>query len=241
MSLLIFCESPNSTKAVVTRRFMQPHLLDSGVREQLLSSGYVELSSIPDEPTVKKGEESVLYYSVEDGSLWWEVVPIPSEGQTVEEKINALLEQTKTADQRFRDLDPETTALDQYKAAKVAQLNEWYKREIAKGYTSVALGVPHTYPADDEAMTNLPMVIKRLEIAERQMDTAGVDIADPANRPTFEYLTLDAGALPHHLGELEQVFADGVDASAPVLQRFRTLRDQANAAQTNAEVAAIQP
>lgn len=156
------------------------------------------------------------------------------------EKINILFEQTKTADQRFRDLDPATTPLDQYKLAKVAQLNEKYYSLVAAGFTSSALGTEHTYPADAEARENIQMVIKRLEIAEKQAAAAGVDLSVAENRPTFDYLTLDSGALPHTLDELERVFANGVDAAAVLLAQFRTFRDQANVAQTNDEVAEVQ-
>lgn len=194
---------------------------------------------VPDEPHLGRNEVAVSYCDPETRTVWYEVEKKPvAVDQT--EMINILYEQTKTADQRFRDLDPESTPLDQYKAAKVAQLDEWFKLEVAKGYTSIALGESHTYPADEEAQKNLQVVIKRLELAERQAAAAGVDMSVEANRPTFDYQTLDAGALPHHLGELEVVFADGVDASGPVLARFRALRDQTYAAQTNAEVAAVQ-
>lgn len=210
---------------------------------ELLSVGDLQkgfgVEVVPDEPQVGRDEVAVSYCDPETRTVWYEVEKKPvAVDQT--EMINILYEQTKTADQRFRDLDPEATPLDHYKTAKVAQLDEWFKLEVAKGYTSVALGEPHTYPADDEAMKNLPMVIKRLELAERQAAAAGVDLSDPANRTPFNYLTLDAGVLPHHLGQLEQVFADGIDAADVVLQRFRALRDQANAATTNDEVALVQ-
>lgn len=218
----------------------RPDLLDEQAKQAHFDAGYIEVEAIPEEPKVIKGQQALLLYSPEDGSMRWTVITVTT-GPTIEEKLNALLEQAKTADQRFRDLDPEATPLDQYKAAKVAQLDEWFKLEVAKGYTSIALGESHTYPADEEAQKNLQVVIKRLELAERQAAAAGVDMSVETNRPTFDYQTLDAGALPHHLGELEVVFADGVDASGPGLARFRSLRDQTYAAQTNAEVAAVQP
>lgn len=217
----------------------RPDLLDEQAKQAHFDAGYIEVEAIPEEPEVIKGQQALLVYSPEDGSMRWGVVSVLT-GPTVEDKLNALIEQSKTADQRFRDLDPATTPLDQYKSAKVAQLNEKYYTLVAAGFNSSALGVEHTYPADAEARENIQMVIKRLEIAEKQAAAAGVDLSVAENRPTFDYLTLDAGALPHTLAELERVFADGVDAAAVLLAQFRTFRDQANVAQTNAEVAAVQ-
>lgn len=194
---------------------------------------------VPAEPQVGRDEVAVSYCDPETRAVWYEIEKKPvAVAQT--EMINILYEQTKSADQRFRDLDPEATLLDQYKSAKVAQLNEKYYTLVAAGFTSSGLGVEHIYPADAEARENIQMVIKRLEIAEKQAVAAGVDLSVAENRPTFAYLTLDAGALPHTLDELERVFADGVDAAAVLLAQFRTFRDQANAAQTNYEVAAVQ-
>lgn len=212
-----------------------PELLSEEDRQKGFS-----VDVVPAEPQVARDEMAVSYCDPGARTVWYEVEKKPvAVDQT--EMISILFEQTKTADQRFRDLDPETTPLEQYKSAKVAQLEEWFDLEIAKGFSSAALGTAHTYPADVKAQTDMQLVIKRLEIAERQMAAAGADLTDPVNRPVFEYLTIDTGVLPHHLGQLEQVFADGVDAADVVLQRFRALREQVNAATTNAGVTAVQP
>ncbi|PWK16051.1 hypothetical protein [Tumebacillus permanentifrigoris] len=130
--------------------------------------------------------------------------------------------------------------LEQNRTTKIEQLNWCYKRDVEAGFQSAALGMEHMYPSDAEARENLQLVIKRLEIGEKQALTAGIDLSKPENRPTFPYLTIDAGPLPHNLDQLEQVFADGVDAAGPALEKFRTLRERAMAATSNEDLQAIQ-
>ncbi|ASS76804.1 hypothetical protein CIG75_18900 [Tumebacillus algifaecis] len=129
--------------------------------------------------------------------------------------------------------------LDQLKVAKIAQLEDFYKQSIESGFTSTALGDEHIYPSNDQAQRDLQIVIKRLEIAESDARAADIDLTDPDNLPTFAYLTLDSGPLPHTLAQLNRVFADGVDAAVPALDRFRTLREAVLACETIDEVQQI--
>lgn len=173
------------------------------------------------------------------------------------EAVGALQLEYGQFDEEFKKypfrVDPETqeivwdmtvdlteASLDEVKAAKIAQLNEFCNRAIAAGFKSSATGTVHTYPSDDEAKSNLQIVMKRLEIAEKQLRDSGVDLSVPANRPTYGYLTMDAGYLDHTLDQLETVFADGVDAGTVHVMHFRELKAQVEAATTADEVNAIQ-
>lgn len=129
--------------------------------------------------------------------------------------------------------------LEDVKAAKIAQLVEFRDRAITSPFESKALGEVNIYPADETAQKDLQIVLQRLAIAEKQMMVAGAKVTVD-NRPTFDYLTLDAGYLPHTLDQLEQVFADGVDAATPWLIRFRELKAMVEAAQTVEETNAVQ-
>ena len=132
-------------------------------------------------------------------------------------------------------VDRTSASLDQLKAAKMAQLNDFCERAIASGFRSSALGEEHVYPSDAAAQNNLQIVIRRLEIGEEQA-AAGLEGAVL----TYLFQTLDAGYLEHTLKQLKQVFADGVDTGTKHVMHFRQLKAQVEAATSAEEIDAIQ-
>lgn len=82
-----------------------------------------------------------------------------------------------------------------YQNQKIAQLAAIYEQTLANGFTSSALGVAHTYPADTEARNNFNVTVLRF-------------LTDPTYTTT-NFKTLDAGFLAHTKDQFFQVFADG--------------------------------
>lgn len=101
------------------------------------------------------------------------------------------------------------------KQQKNQELDAKYHDAIESGFTSSALGVAHTYPADAEAQTNFNITISRF-------------LTD-LNFTSVKFKTLDAGFLDHTRDEFYRVFADGHDFGIEQDTHLNLLKAQVNA------------
>lgn len=103
--------------------------------------------------------------------------------------------------------------------AKIEELNNACEERIVSGFTSSALGTPHTYQSERDDQTNLlGSVLDNLDSVYKCFD--GV---------TWAYR-------PHTIAQLKQVLADGKLMKLGYLQQCGALKDQVYAINVNDSV-----
>lgn len=128
---------------------------------------------------------------------------------------NGVLREMTAAEKTQYDADQATyqaALVPDALANKRRELNANCDAAITAGFTSSALGTPHTYPSSEEDQLNLLGLV-----------TAGVDHWFDADDGTGEAQKL------HTAAQLQQVFSDGLTYKGTVLQQCKTLKAQAQA------------
>ena len=117
--------------------------------------------------------------------------------------------------------------LAELKTSKTNEINSACSKAITSGFTSSALGTPHTYQSEQTDQLNLIGVV-----------TAGTDdyfkcgVTDANGNITWNYEL-------HTIVQLQQVLADGKAHKQALLQKANTLKVQVASATTVAKVKAI--
>ena len=117
--------------------------------------------------------------------------------------------------------------LAELKTSKTNDINSACSKAITSGFTSSALGTPHTYQSEQTDQLNLIGVV-----------TAGTDdyfkcgVTDANGNITWNYAL-------HTIAQLQQVLADGKVHKQGLLQKANTLKVQVASATTVAKVKAI--
>jgi len=117
--------------------------------------------------------------------------------------------------------------LDELKASKTSEINTSCSKAITSGFTSSALGTPHTYQSDQTDQLNLIGVV-----AAGTDDYFKCGVTDANGNITWNYEL-------HTIAQLQQVLADGKAHKQALLQKANTLKVQVASATTVAEVEAI--
>jgi hypothetical protein len=115
--------------------------------------------------------------------------------------------------------------IDSLKALKIKELTAKCDQAIQAGFSSSALGVAHTYPANIEDMIYFNSTLLRFN-----------------NDPTFttlKQLTLDAGYLDHSKSQFIQVFNDGHEFGLQTDGKLAQLKAQVTQATTPDQVNGI--
>ncbi|ASS76490.1 hypothetical protein CIG75_17010 [Tumebacillus algifaecis] len=124
------------------------------------------------------------------------------------------------------DVDATGLNLDQLKAAKIAQLNDFCNQAIIGGFVSTALGEEHQYGFDREDQANLTG-----RLAGIAAGTAPTE---------FLWKTKDAGPLTHTVDQFKQVCLDGDAHKEAQIAKFWTLKATVEVAQTIEELPSIE-
>jgi hypothetical protein len=123
-------------------------------------------------------------------------------------------------------IDPRSTmSFSDVQKQKKAELSTQCKAAIIGGFTSLALGVAHTYPSDEEAQRNFHSELDRIKL-------------DPTYTEIY-FKTMDAGYLPHTVDQFTQVFIEGHTFGRQQIAHLNDLKSQVDAAKTLAEIDAI--
>ncbi|ASS75759.1 hypothetical protein CIG75_12705 [Tumebacillus algifaecis] len=198
----------NEEKAKVTLQHSKPELLSEKDSAKGL---FVE--SVPPMPVnIEKYKIPMLYVNPATQELWWESEARPL---TDQERIEQLAEQlkaeqarNKSADQRYRDLNPATVPLDQLKQSKSDQLNEACEAAILRGFTSSATG--HFYAFGVHDQTNFTQQMLLL-------------LADPsAEKVTWK--TEDVGVIVHTREQFLAICAEAEQHKRAQIGRYWQLK-----------------
>jgi len=117
--------------------------------------------------------------------------------------------------------------LVELKASKTSEINSACSKAITSGFTSSALGTPHTYQSEQTDQLNLIGVV-----TAGQDDYFKCGITDVNGNVTWNYAL-------HTIAQLQQVLVDGKAHKQTLLQKTNTLKTQVASAKTVAEVKAI--
>jgi len=117
--------------------------------------------------------------------------------------------------------------LAELKASKTSEINSACSKAITSGFTSSALGTPHTYQSEQTDQLNLIGVV-----TAGQDDYFKCGVTDANGNVTWNYEL-------HTIAQLQQVLADGKAHKQVLLQKAGTLKAQVTSATTIAEVEAI--
>lgn len=128
------------------------------------------------------------------------------------------------------DPEPTTDQLQQWwvsylKDAKIAELNDACNQEILAGFTSSALGQPHTYGFDYEDQQNL-----NGQLAILMFDNTITSV---------NWKTKDAGVLTHTRDQFIQVCKDAEAFKRSRIEKFWNLKAQVQQATTEDQINAI--
>jgi hypothetical protein len=118
-----------------------------------------------------------------------------------------------------------TGMLDYFKTQKKAELSVKCNEAICGGFTSNALGAPHTYPSDEEAQRNFHSELDRIRL--------------DSTYTTIYFKTFDAGYLAHTVDQFTKVFLDGHTYGRQQIAHLNDLKAQVDAATTVSTVNAI--
>lgn len=131
----------------------------------------------------------------------------------------------KFVDGEWVEAETDANLLQYAKDTKKEELNTKCDLTIMGGFTSLALGVEHTYQSllVDEVWLNA--TINRFAI-------------DP-NFTTVNYKTIDSGYLSHTKAQFEQVFIDGHMFGDSQITKLNNLKAQVDAATTKEELDVI--
>jgi len=156
---------------------------------------------------------------------------IPADAVEISNEQHAALLEAQSQGKRIQpDADgfpvavgPPPPSLDEVKAAKSAEINAACASAIVGGFTSHALGAPHTYDSALEDQLNL-------------IGAVGLDIDIP-------YRCADAAGVKdfrlHTAAQLKQVAADGALVKLTALEKAAALKAQVQAAVDAAAVEAV--
>jgi len=117
--------------------------------------------------------------------------------------------------------------LAELKASKTNEINSACAKAITSGFTSSALGTPHTYQSEQTDQLNLIGVV-----TAGQDDYFKCGVTDANGNVTWNYEL-------HTIVQLQQVLADGKAHKQVLLQKANTLKAQVASAITVADVEAI--
>jgi len=129
---------------------------------------------------------------------------------------------------------PPAIILERAKADQTVAIDQACAVAIMKGFTSSALGVPHTYPSKMEDQQNLAANVLSSTLPNGQVAgwTTPQICATQDPTPVWAYLS-------HTAAEIQQVGEDGKAAILNHRMRNQTLQDQIAQATTVAGVAAV--
>ena len=115
-------------------------------------------------------------------------------------------------------------SLEALRADKVAELSAACHAAIVAGFESAALGSPHRYQSDLEWQVNL---------------LGAKDLGTDVDFTCTEVATEVTAARTHTAAQIAQVYGDGATRKMALLAQYRTLKADALAATTEAELAAV--
>lgn len=118
-----------------------------------------------------------------------------------------------------------TGMLNYFKTQKKAELSVKCNEAICGGFTSNALGAPHTYPSDEEAQRNFHSELDRIRL--------------DSTYTTIYFKTFDAGYLAHTVDQFTKVFLDGHTYGRQQIAHLNDLKAKVDAAQTPEDLATI--
>ncbi|MFD2170303.1 hypothetical protein [Tumebacillus lipolyticus] len=185
--------------------------LDSGSAE-----GF-EVDNIPEEPTEEKYKSNVLFINLETKALEWKSVDRSlTETEKLYRRLEEELEKNKTPDQRYRELNPTATSLDQLKKAKIDQLNEACEAAILQGFTSATTGHFYAFGSNDQSNFTQQMLLL---------------IADPS-LTEVTWKTEDAGVIGHTREQFLAVCREAEQHKRAQIGWYWLLKEEVEAAST---------
>jgi hypothetical protein len=168
-------------------------------------------------------------YKMDSSGFYVEPV-ILNEGDTIPEDCTEIqpsdgLYKAKFVDSAWVESETDATLLQYAKDAKKAELNKKCDLTIMGGFTSSALGAPHTYSSvlTDEIWYNATK--NRFDI--------------DATFTSVDWKTIDAGYLTHTKAQFQQVFIDGHAYGNNQIAKLNNLKAQVDSATTQTDVEGI--
>jgi len=177
----------------------------------------------------------IAHYNKTTGQLlgWYDTdihtnIPTPNIAVSNEDWQVALDINAKFVDVENKVLSvKDFRTLAELKASKTSEINSACSKAITSGFTSSALGTPHTYQSEQTDQLNLIGVV-----TAGQDDYFKCGITDANGNVTWNYEL-------HTIVQLQQVLADGKVHKQGLLQKANTLKAQVTGATTVKDVEAV--
>lgn len=143
--------------------------------------------------------------------------------QIKEDQLNSLSQSQKSADQKYKELDIDTTPLVDYQNAKIAQLKEKCNQSIETGFLSPSMGYFFGFKAHDQ---------------NNFKGQAIVFLTDPSETQC-EWKTEDAGVVMIQKDDFIKLIPEGKEHTRKNTEKYWGLVNQVSDAKTNLAVSEI--
>lgn len=142
--------SITSEKEFVISVHYQPNHPEYGIVEAELQN-YILVDEMLQPPALKVGEGCVHFINCVTKEQWYEIISRPL---TQEEKVQQMMEDNKSANQKYTELDKLMTPIEELRKAKMAALDEMCSLTIINGFDHDINGVSYHFSCSLPAQAN---------------------------------------------------------------------------------------